>query len=236
MGSGTNEVDELRAQIDESRENLGEAVGALAYKADVKNRGKEAIEDKKEAIVDKVQTLKSKLPDADTVKEKLPSADAVKEKLPSADAVKEKLPSADAIKEKLPSGGAVKEKLPSGEAVGEKVGGIAHDHPLAVAAGAAGAGLAAGLAIPETKLERDKLGPAARDAREQVQQRAQELIGQAKSTAQDAIGQAKAIAQDAASSTVDAARQKGEQQDGKLGDVLEKAADKADDKLGGRSR
>jgi len=61
MGSGSNEVDELRRQVDESRENLGEAVGALAYKADVKNRGQEAISDKKEAVMEKVEELKSKV-------------------------------------------------------------------------------------------------------------------------------------------------------------------------------
>jgi len=32
MGPGSDEVDEIRQQIDESRENLGAAVGALAYK------------------------------------------------------------------------------------------------------------------------------------------------------------------------------------------------------------
>lgn len=61
MGSGSDEIDDIRQQIEESRENLGEAVGALAYKADVKNRGKEALEDKKEAIMEKVDELKSKV-------------------------------------------------------------------------------------------------------------------------------------------------------------------------------
>jgi len=85
MGSGSNEVDELRRQVDESRENLGEAVGALAYKADVKNRGQEAISDKKEAVMEKIDELKSKVTGdgdgdgiAGTVKGKLPDGEAIK--------------------------------------------------------------------------------------------------------------------------------------------------------------
>ena len=62
MGSGSDEVEEIRQEIDETRENLGSAVGALAYKADVKNRGKEALEDKKEVVMEKVDELKQKVP------------------------------------------------------------------------------------------------------------------------------------------------------------------------------
>ncbi len=83
MGLRSDEVDEIRRQIAESRENLGAAVGALAYKADIKNRGKEALEDKKEAVMEKVDELKDKLPGGDgdgaggigdAIKDKLPDA------------------------------------------------------------------------------------------------------------------------------------------------------------------
>jgi len=232
MGSGPDEVDEIRQQIEESRENLGEAVGALAYKADVKNRGKEAIEDKKEAIMEKVETLKSKVTGdgegsmGDTSKDKLPSGGAIKDKLPSGEGVGEKV---DALKSKLPDGvgdaaSRVGAAAPSKEDVKEKAqaaAGLAHDHPIAVVAGAAAAGLAAGLALPETQLEREKLAPTAQQAREQAQARAQQTVEQVKSAAQDAVG-----------STVDAVRQKGQEQGGKLGEIVEKTADKADEKVG----
>ena len=55
MGSGTDELDDIRRQIDESRENLGATVGALAYKADIKSRGKDVLEDKQEQVMDKVE-------------------------------------------------------------------------------------------------------------------------------------------------------------------------------------
>jgi len=105
MGPGSDEVEDIRRQIDESREHLGESVGALAYKADLKNRGKEAIDDKKEAIMEKVDALKSKVTGdggvGETVKSKLPDGDAVKAKLPSGEDVSEKVVT---LKSKLPDG------------------------------------------------------------------------------------------------------------------------------------
>ncbi|MGH2943924.1 MAG: DUF3618 domain-containing protein, partial [Solirubrobacteraceae bacterium] len=62
MGPEPDQVADIRRQIDESRRHLGSAVGALAYKADIKNRGKEALHDKKEQLMEKVDELKARLP------------------------------------------------------------------------------------------------------------------------------------------------------------------------------
>ena len=211
MGPGSDEVEDIRQQIDESRENLGSAVGALAYKADVKNRGKEAIEDKKEAIMEKVDDLKSRLPAGgdgegsmgETIKSKLPDADAIKSKLPGgvADA-------AGRIGDATPSKDDVKRKA-------QDVAGSASEHPVAVVAGAAAAGLVAGLALPKTDLEREKLAPAAHNVRAEVQ-----------GSVQEAVEQAKSAAQDVASNVAEAVKEKGQQQGGKVGDIAQKAADK----------
>jgi hypothetical protein len=236
MGAGSDEVDEIRQQIDESRKNLGAAVGALAYKADVKNRGKELLEGKKEVVMEKVDDLKSKLPGgdsdgggegglADKVKSKLPSGDDVSEKV---DALKAKVPDSDALKAKLPDGVSdaadkIADKTPSKEdakAKAQDASGFAAEHPVAVAAGAAVAGLAAGIALPETDLERQKLKPHAQQARAEVTGRVQETVEQVKSGAQDA-----------ASSVADAVKEQGQQQGGKVGEVAEKAADKAQEKV-----
>ena len=221
MGPGSDEVEDIRQQIEESRENLGSAVGALAYKADVKNRGKEAIEDKKEAIMEKVDDLKSRLPAGgdgegsmgETIKSKLPDGDAIKSKLPDADAIKSKLPGgvADAavrIGDATPSKDDIKRKT-------QDVAGSASEHPVAVVAGAAAAGLVAGLALPKTDLEREKLAPAAHNVRAEVQ-----------GSVQEAVEQAKSAAQDVASNVAEAVKEKGQQQGGKVGDIAQKAADK----------
>lgn len=203
MGSGTDEVDDIRRQIDASRENLGEAVGALAYKPDIKNRGKEALEDKKEAIMEKVDTLKSKVSgDGDGDGESEGGlGETLKSKLP--DGVGDAAPSKEDIKAKA-----------------QDAAGVARDHPIAVAAGAAAAGLAVGLALPETELEREKLAPTAQKVREQVQSRAQELVEQVKEGAKDAVD-----------GTADAVRQAGQQQGGKVAEIAEKTADKTQQKL-----
>jgi ElaB/YqjD/DUF883 family membrane-anchored ribosome-binding protein len=223
MGPGPDEVEEIRQQIDESRENLGVAVGALAYKADVKNRGKEALEDKKEAIMEKANELKSKLPGGgdseggigETIKSKLPSGENVSDKV---EALKSKMP--DSVGEAASRAG---DKMPSSDDVkakAQEAAATAGEHPIATAAGAAAAGLVAGLALPETDLERQKLAPAAQDARAQAQ-----------AAARDAVQQAKAVAKDVASSAAEAVKQAGQQHGGKLGEAAEKAADKTQDQV-----
>ncbi len=225
MGPGSDEeVEEIRQEIDQTRENLGEAVGALAYKADVKNRGKEVLEDKKEAVMEKVDDLKGKLPGGDG-SEGGGLGDKVKDKLPSGDQIKSKVPDSDAIKDKMPGGvsdaaSTISDKTRSKEDVKAKAQGAASEHPGAVAAGAAAVGLAAGLAVPETELEREKLKPHAQQARQQAQAKVQETVQQVKSGAQDAAG-----------SIADAAKEQGQQQGGKVGEVAEKAADKAQEKV-----
>jgi gas vesicle protein len=217
MGSGADEVDEIRRQIDESRENLGQAVGGLAYKADVKNRGKEVVAEKKETVMEKVDELKSKVPGGDELKAKLPTGGDGEGGL--GDKVKAKLPDGEALKDKLPDG------APSGEDVKDKAHGIAQtarEHPAAVAGGAAVAGLAAGLALPETELEREKLKPHAQQARADVTDRVQDTVQQVKSGVQDAAG-----------SVADAVKEQGQQQGGKVGEIAEKAADKTQEQVGG---
>jgi gas vesicle protein len=225
MGSGSNEVDELRRQVDESRENLGEAVGALAYKADVKNRGQEAISDKKEAVMEKVEELKSKVSGGG---DGLGIGATVKDKLPDGEAIRAKLPDGEAMKAKIPDGvgdaaGRIADAAPSKDDVTQKAqvaAQAARDNPLAVVAGAAAAGLAAGLALPETEIERQKLAPKAQEARQQVEAKVQDTVQQVKSSAQDA-------AQTAAS----AVKEKGQEHGGKIGELAETAADKTEEQI-----
>ena len=226
MGSGSDEVEQIRKEIDESRENLGEAVGALAYKGDVKNRAPELIADKKEAVMEKVDELKTKMPGGgDGEGGEGGFGDKVKDTLPSGDAVGEKI---DALKSKLPDGvgdakGRVGEATPSKQDVKHKAQDVAQTakaHPAAVAGGAAVAGLAAGLALPETDLEREKLKPHAQQARAEATDRVKQTVEQVKSGAQDAAG-----------SVADAVKEQGQQQDGKVGEMAQKAADKTHEQV-----
>jgi gas vesicle protein len=227
MGSGSDEVDELRAQIDQTRENLGASVGALAYKADVKNRGQEVIADKKEAVMEKVDELKSKVSGGgngdgggigSTVKDKLPDREAIRAKLPDGEAMKAKIP--DSVGD---AAGRISDAAPSKEDAKQKAqaaAAIAKDNPLAVVAGATAAGLAAGLALPETDIERQKVGPAAQNARQQVE-----------STVQEKVQQVKSSAQEAAQTAANAVKEKGQEHGGKVGELAETAAAKTQEKI-----
>jgi Protein of unknown function (DUF3618) len=57
--------EELKAEIEETRERMGETVDALAYKADVPTRTKEWIGEKKDAVTGKVSDV---TPDGEQVK------------------------------------------------------------------------------------------------------------------------------------------------------------------------
>jgi len=233
MGSGSDEVEQLRRQADRSREDLGQTVGALAYKADVKNRGKEAIEDKKEALMEKVVDLKSKVPGVGdggaTDNPGDSSGSSIKDRLPDGQVIKDKLPDGEALKAKVPDGvGDAKARLseaaPSKEDVEQRAHAAAEsakDNPTAIVAGATAAGFAAGLALPQTEIEKQKLGPRAQDARRQVETKVTDTVQQVKSSAQEA-----------AQGVAGAVKEKGQEQGGKVGELAERAADKTQEKVG----
>ncbi|MDQ3822456.1 MAG: DUF3618 domain-containing protein [Actinomycetota bacterium] len=57
--------DQIREDIEDTRERMSETAGALGYKADVKTRAKDAVVEKKDAVVSKVTGA---MPDTEGVK------------------------------------------------------------------------------------------------------------------------------------------------------------------------
>ena len=53
--------DRIRREIEQTREELGDTVGALGYKADVKTRAKESLQDKRDSAKESVMGVKEKL-------------------------------------------------------------------------------------------------------------------------------------------------------------------------------
>src|SRR4029453_14448955 len=74
--------------------------------------------------------------------------------------------------------------------------GMAKENPLGLAIGAAAIGFLAGLAIPSTRVEDEKLGPLADPVKEK-----------GKGTGQGAFDRGKQVAQEAASAATETARQ-----------------------------
>jgi gas vesicle protein len=76
---------------------------------------------------------------------------------------------------------------------------VAQDNPLGLAVGAVAVGFLAGMLIPSTRVEDDKLGSMSDD-----------VIERAKETGQDALEHGKQVAQDAAQTVKDSGREHAE--------------------------
>ncbi|MDQ5841769.1 MAG: DUF3618 domain-containing protein [Chloroflexota bacterium] len=137
---------QIRQDVEQTREQMGNTVEALGHKTDVTGRAKEAVSDK-------VDTLRSKVsgttPDSEDV-----------------------------------THGA------------RRAAGVAQENPLGLGIAALGAGFLAGLLIPGTKVEDEKIGPVA---------------DQVKETGQEALERGKHVAEQAAETAKDTGREQAEQ-------------------------
>jgi gas vesicle protein len=125
---------------------------------------------------------------------------------------------AGTVGDKTPSAGDVKQAARKGA-------GIAQENPLGLAVGSIAIGFLAGMLIPTTNVENQKLGPIADQAKEQVKQTGQEALEHGKqvaqdvaSTAQDSVQQVK---EDVKSTAQQSAQEHGQQ-------VAETAQDRGD--------
>jgi Protein of unknown function (DUF3618) len=105
------------------------------------------------------------------------------------DSVKEKIVGAkDSAMDATPSTGDVQQGA-------KKAVGVAQSNPLGLAVGAVAVGFLAGMLIPSTEMENEKIGPVADQVKDQIS-----------STAHEAMEHGKAVASETASAAVDAAK------------------------------
>jgi ElaB/YqjD/DUF883 family membrane-anchored ribosome-binding protein len=153
----------IRKDIERTREEMGETLGAIGYKTDVQARAKDAVHDK-----------------VDTVKDKMGFA---------RDKVSGATPDAEQARQVVRRGA-----------------GMAQENPLGLAIGAVAVGFVAGLLVPETKVEHEKLGPAADQLKDQVRETASEAVEHGKQVAQEVAQSAKETAQEHGQQVADSAR------------------------------
>jgi hypothetical protein len=108
-----------------------------------------------------------------------------------------------AVKDKLTGtkdsvAGTASKVVPSGQQVG-RVKDTAERNPLGLAFGAAALGFVAGLLIPSTRLENERMG--------EISDR---VVDAAKDTAGDAVERGKQVAQDAAQTAMESGREQGQ--------------------------
>jgi hypothetical protein len=110
----------------------------------------------------------------------------------------------------------VGDATPSGEDVKQgarRAAGIAQENPIGLALGAVAIGFVAGLAVPATRVEDERLGPVA----DQVKDKAKE-------TGQEAMERGKQVAQEAAQSAKETAQQSGQEQADQLKQSAQQSA------------
>ena len=145
------EPDRIRAEIEQTRAEMGETVDALGYKTDVKARTKDSIQDKKESVMGVAQSAKERLVGA---------GQSVGDATPDTEQVKQQARRATSV---------------------------AQENPLGLAVGAVAVGFLAGMLIPSTRVEDEKLGAMSDDVIERAKETGQEALERGKQVAQDAV-------------------------------------------------
>ncbi len=167
------DTDAIRREIEETRERMGETVGAIGYKADVPTRAKEKVSGT-------VQSVKESITGA---------ADSV----------------TGTVSDATPSAGDVKQAARKGA-------GIAQENPLGLAVGSIAIGFLAGMLIPTTDVENEKLGPVADQVKDQVKETGQEALERGKQVAQEVASTAQESVQQAKEDVKETAQQAAQQQ------------------------
>jgi uncharacterized protein DUF3618 len=184
--------DAIRQDIEQTRAGMSETVEAIGYKADVPSRAKEAVSEK-------VDNVRSKVADTATrAKEAVTGTASQVGDAASGTAAR--------VGEATPTGGEAKQQA-------KRAVGVAKENPLGLAIGAAAIGFLAGLAVPSTRVEDEKLGPVA----DQVKDKAKE-------TGQEALDRGRQVAQDVASTAADTAKQGAQEHGQELADSARQGA------------
>ena len=118
------------------------------------------------------------------------------------------------VGEATPSGGQVKQQA-------KRAVGLAQENPLGLAVGAVALGFLAGLAVPSTQMENQRLGPVADQVKDKV-----------KETGQEALDRGKQVAQEAASSAAETAKEQAQE----FGQDLAQSAKQNAQDLGAQTR
>ena len=130
----------------------------------------------------------------------------------------------DRVKERITgTGSQVADATPDAEQVkdgAKRAAGVARENPIGLALGSVAVGFLAGMLIPSTRVEDEKIGPLADDVKERV-----------KETGQEALERGKEVAQEAAESAKETAQESGRQH---AGELRESAQEKVNQASGSR--
>jgi gas vesicle protein len=92
--------------------------------------------------------------------------------------------------------GKVSDVTPDGQQV-KRAAGVAQENPLGLALGGVAVGFIAGMLVPSSRVEDEKIGPMADQVKDQIKETGQEAMERGKEVAQQAAESAKETAQEA---------------------------------------
>jgi ElaB/YqjD/DUF883 family membrane-anchored ribosome-binding protein len=167
--------DAIRQDIEQTRSEMSETVEAVGYKADVPSRAKDKVSETMDSVKNKVSGTATRAKEA-VVGTASRAGNTMSD-------------TTSRVGDATPSGGQVKQQA-------KRAAGLAQENPLGLAVGAAALGFLAGLAVPSTRVENERLGPVADQVKDKV-----------KETGQEALDRGKQVAQEAASSAAETAKQ-----------------------------
>ena len=125
------------------------------------------------------------------------------------------------------AGDKVSESTPSGEDVrqgAKRAAGIAQENPLGLAIGALAGGFLAGLLIPSTKIEDERIGPMADEVKDRAREAGQQAIEHGKEAAQDVASSATEQVQEVAQNTAEHAKEAAKSTAQEAGDAARQQA------------
>ncbi|MCW2949824.1 MAG: protein of unknown function ElaB [Thermoleophilia bacterium] len=172
----------IREEIARTREGMAGTVDALAYKTDVKERTKDKVKGLTAKPKDAILSIRDNV--MGTVQEHTPDRSTIH----------------DAQNAVSQAPGQVVDQT---KRVAQRAGGVIKENPVGLALGGLALGFVAGLVLPSTKLEDEKLGQFGDQIRSTAKEQGQEFIEHGKEVAQAAAGAATEAVKDASSEHAD---------------------------------
>jgi gas vesicle protein len=185
---------QIRREIEETRGRMTDTVEAIGYRADVKTRAKEGIVERKNRVVgaagDVVHRVTGAMPDVS-----MPDVSVPDVSMPGF------VPDGDRMRE-----GARQAKHGARQAVS-----VAQSNPIGLAVGAIAVGFLAGMLVPATRAEDERLGDLSDRLREQARDAGQQALQHGREIASDAAGAAQEAAREAAQTVQETVQQSGQE-------------------------
>lgn len=219
--------DQIRAEIEQTRDEMGNTVDALAYRADVKTRTKEKVGSAASAVSDKITNVKESI-----VGTASSAGGSISDSASSAVGSISGTASSAAsrIGSATPDGQQVKQQV-------QRTASLAQENPLGLAVGSVALGFLVGLAFKSTRVEDERLGPIADTVKEKAKETGQEVMERGKQVAQEvsnvaaehagqAAQQLTETAQEAAQQVKETAQESGQQQAQELKDSVNESHDR----------